>query len=257
MAFMAGVCGWLRGTAHGAGAPADEVPAQGRWLVRAVFGAVLAFVYVVCSAGMDSDPGACWSMMNNVLLAYLPVEIALHVHSARPAAVLWPLVVLWTLFFPNAPYVLTDYFHLAYVDPYVVLANGRSTRLLRPDLCLWLTFTVLSVSALVSVVLGTWSLDHVAGVLQARLRRPGLPCLLALVVLLSALAAAGIYLGRFPRLNSVDMLMRPRHALGRAVEVCRPNMLAFVVLFTWMQTLLWLCLRAFRLLSARDRHIWD
>ena len=91
------------------------------WLVRAVFGACLAFVYLANSVGMSSDHGVCRAMMNNVLLAYIPVEISLHVPAVRRAAAFWVVVAAWTIFYPNAPYVLTDYFHLAYVDPYVVL----------------------------------------------------------------------------------------------------------------------------------------
>lgn len=216
------------------------------WLVRAVFGACLAFVYLANSVGMSSDHGVCRAMMNNVLLAYIPVEISLHVPAVRRAAAFWVVVAAWTIFYPNAPYVLTDYFHLAYVDPYVVLESGRHTRILRPDMRLWLTFTILSVSVMVSALFGTWSLDRVAGAVLERLRLAGLGWRAALVALFVTLSSAGIYLGRFPRLHSVDLLMRPRHALGQMASVCSLNMFEFVAMLSLIQFVLWFCLRLLR-----------
>jgi uncharacterized membrane protein len=214
--------------------------------VRAVFGACLAFVYLMNSVGMSSDHSLCRAMMNNVLLAYIPVEMSLHVSPARKAPVFWGLVAVWTIFYPNAPYVRTDYFHLAYVDPYAISANGRPTRILRPDLHMWLTFTILSVSAIVSALFGTWSLDRVVDALLARFRRRGIGWRVSLVSLFVALSSAGIYLGRFPRLNSVDLLTRPHHALGKMTAVCNLNMIEFVAMLSVIQLVLWGCLRLVR-----------
>src|SRR5690242_8692497 len=52
----------------------------------------------------------------NLLLAWIPLVVALWVYDAfrrdgrRPALV--PAIVLWLLFLPNAPYVVTDFVHL-------------------------------------------------------------------------------------------------------------------------------------------------
>ena len=227
------------------------VTAWCRWLVRAAFGALMAFVYVVCSFGIDSDHSLCRAMMNNLFLAYLPVEMALHVSSAHPAFVFWGMVAAWTIFYPNAPYVLTDYFHLAHVDPYIpVMEGGRRLRILRPDLRIWLTFTVLSLSALVSALFGTWSLDHVVRAVQVRIRRRGAAWLLALVTLFAALSSAGIYLGRFPRLHSIHLLTRPGHAVGQMASSCSLNMVEFIAMLTLLQVVLWGCLRLLRTLEA-------
>ena len=156
------------------------------------------------------------------------------------------MFIAWLLFYPNAPYVLTDYFHLAHIDPYITQEGGKCTRIVRPDLRLWLTFTVLSVSAMISAILGTWSLDHVVGHLQARIRRYGSVWLLLLVAALAALSSIGIYLGRFPRIHSVHMLTRPRHVLGKMATACNLNMFEFVILLTLIQLVMWGCLRLLR-----------
>ena len=229
----------------------DSVPVKCRWLVRAAFGASQAFIYVACSMGMDSDHTLCRAMMNNILLAYLPVEMALHVSARGPAMAFWGMVAAWTVFYPNAPYVLTDYFHLAYVDPYFpVVEGGRDMRILRPDLRIWLTFTILSVSAMVSALFGTWSLDHVARAVQARIRRPGAMWLLAIVLSFAALSSAGIYLGRFQRVHSLHLLTRPGHTLGQMASVCSLNLFEFMTMLTLVQVVLWGCLRLLRTLDA-------
>ena len=226
---------------------------QCRWLVRAAFGASLAFIYVAYSMGMDSDHTLCRAMVNNILLAYLPVEMALHVSARIPAMAFWGLVAVWVVFYPNAPYVLTDYFHLAHVDPYVpVVDGGRHTRILRPDLRLWLTFTVLSVSAMVSALFGTWSLDHVARAVQARIRRPGAMWLLAIVLAFAALSSAGIYLGRFHRVHSLHLLTKPGHTLERMASACSLNLFEFMAMLTLVQVVLWSSLRLLRTISAKD-----
>lgn len=209
------------------------------WIVRAMFGSCLAFVYLAGATGLSSDSSICPAMVENVFLAYLPVEMSLHVHRFRHALAFWGMVAGWMVFYPNAPYILTDYFHLAHVDPYV--ASGR--RILRPDMRLWLTFTVLSVSAVVGAILGTWSLDHVAGLIQERIGRPKAIWRFSTVAVLAALSSAGIYLGRFARIHSVHLFTRPHRAFGEVCSSIGVNMLEFVVLVSLVQLALWACLR--------------
>ncbi len=213
-----------------------------RWIVRGAFAGCMLLDYVAFRTGMASDSLMCRALVNNVFLAFVPVELSLHIAASRRPVVLWLLFAAWLLFFPNALYVLTDYFHLAEVNPYVVMDSGRHVRILRPDLRIWLTFTVLSVTALVSVLFGIWSLDRVVEAVMTRFRRTSAACRVSLVVAFAALASAGIYLGRFPRLHSIHLLTRPLVALERMEEACGPKMLAFVAMLTLVQIVIWGCL---------------
>src|ERR1044072_7064834 len=51
----------------------------------------------------------------NLILAWVPLVLAIAAFSRarrRHAVVVTALLVLWLLFYPNAPYLLTDFIHL-------------------------------------------------------------------------------------------------------------------------------------------------
>ena len=106
--------------------------------------------------------------------------------SARRGA----LGVLWLLFFPNAPYLLTDFIHLG--------ASSTTP--------LWYDGLMLSAFAWTALLLGFVSLF----VMQALWRGAvgSLPAWAAVVGAL-ALASIGIYLGRYVGFNSWDALLHP------------------------------------------------
>ena len=231
--------------------PDNALTTRHLWLVRTAFYGCLAFCWLVShmADGRGWIHSLSAAMVNNVFLAYLPVEISFHISRlCRPVA-FWILFVAWLLFYPNAPYVLTDYFHLANVDPYIVLENGRRTDLLRPDTHLWLSFTILSLSAMFCTLFGTWSMDRTIVQVQARLCRTGTWWRILSVATVTCISSVGIYIGRFPRLHSVDMLIRPRHVFARVAQTCRTDMLEFVALLTLVQMALWGCLLVLRTMS--------
>jgi len=139
----------------------------------------------------------------NLVLSWVPFVLALAAY-ARARRGRGPLVVvlgvLWLLFFPNAPYLLTDFIHLH---------ESSSTPL-------WYDALMLAAFAWAGLALGFASLyvmqtiwERATGVLVSWLG----------VVGALALASFGVYLGRFLRFNSWDALVRP----GRIADVVRAN----------------------------------
>src|ERR687888_455474 len=69
---------------------------------------------VVRSAATDTG---LWTWLAwNLVLAWIPFLLALAVYDGHrrraPRTFLVPLSLLWLVFFPNAPYILTDFIHL-------------------------------------------------------------------------------------------------------------------------------------------------
>ena len=130
----------------------------------------------------------------NLFLAWIPFVFALGfaaVHRLRgPRFLLWLLAAGWLLFLPNAPYIVTDFVHLG---------NADGERL-------WYGAWLIGAFAVIGLALGLVSLLVVHQVIEARAGRiAGWTVALGSLVL----SAIGVYLGRFPRFNSWDVLTDP------------------------------------------------
>jgi len=158
----------------------------------------------------------------NLFLAWLPMVFALlasenyHSRSGRDWRFLG-LAGAWLLFFPNAPYIFTDLIHL-------------TTRFYGP---FWVDLTLILLCALTGLVLGFVSLYLMQSVVERILGRPASWVFTAAV---AALSGFGIYLGRFMRFNSWDVLFKPRqvyHGIGNWVAdpLANKTSLAFPLLF--------------------------
>ena len=134
----------------------------------------------------------------NLALAWLPWLLTAAWLRAG-GAWRWLLGAAWLVFLPNAPYLVTDLVHL----------KGR------PPVPLWLDVLLLASFALAGLSLGWTSLDAVSRALSPRLGRWGSFGFVSAVLLLTGF---GIYLGRFLRLNSWDVVIDP---LGVAASVVR------------------------------------
>ncbi|HEY4347402.1 MAG TPA: DUF1361 domain-containing protein [Gaiellaceae bacterium] len=135
----------------------------------------------------------------NLFLAWIPVVFALGVFaSARRGKrlVAWVLAVPWLLFFPNAPYLLTDFIHLQE----------------SPAVPLWYDGLMLSAFAWTALALGFASLFLMQSVVRAA---AGTAASWLGVVAVLALGSFGVYIGRFIGFNSWDALLHP----GRVADV--------------------------------------
>ena len=158
----------------------------------------------------------------NLFLAWLPMVFALlacekhRVASGRDWRFL-SLAGAWLLFFPNAPYIFTDLCHL--------------TTRLYPGF--WVDLSLILLCALTGLVLGFVSLFLMQSVVEQMLGRAASWLFIAAV---AALSGFGIYVGRFMRFNSWDVLFKPwevYQGIGNwvAAPLANSNSLAFPVLF--------------------------
>jgi uncharacterized membrane protein len=159
-------------------------------------GLVVAMVAVrVVYSGNGDNAELVW----NLFLAWIPFGLALQVYEGyrRGAARAYLLFggVLWLLFFPNAPYIVTDF-------KWLKVSTGAPV---------WYDVVLISAGAWAGLLLGFISLY----LMQAVVRR-ALGAINAWLFVLVALVLSsfGIYLGRFQRSNSWDVFIRPRTFAG-------------------------------------------
>jgi len=139
----------------------------------------------------------------NLTLAWVPFVLAVAAYARarqRVDVLVWVLLVPWLLFFPNAPYLLTDFIHLD---------EGPAP--------LWYDALMLSAFAWTGLMLGFGSLYLVQTILR---RAVGDSIAWAGVLGALALASLGVFIGRFIRFNSWDALLHP----VRVAEVIREQL---------------------------------
>ena len=165
------------------------------------------------------------SLVWNLFLAWIPYLLALLIRrvaagesaaapEAQPARFRPGLVVLgllWLLFYPNAPYILTDFIHL-------LRAPTRAPAdqvFLTENALLWYDIILNAAFAFIGHFIGLISMV----ILHRTVRELGRRWLgWLLVVLASGLGGYGIFLGRFERLNSWYILSDPLQTLREALE---------------------------------------
>jgi uncharacterized membrane protein len=203
---------------------------SGRFALR--HQALLVFTMIVCSGvsvllwiirAIKSDSTVYASLNFNLFLAWIPAVFALIAYNAyRKGSCFGAVIALgcaavWLLFFPNAPYLITDLVHLR---P-------------REDMPYWFDQILYMAFAFTGCYLGMVSL-----ILMQSLVRRSFGVIVSWLFALASLVAAGfgIYIGRFLRFNSWDLLTNPKplfKELFSWVRHPRSNSDAFVFALTF------------------------
>jgi len=130
----------------------------------------------------------------NLFLAWIPYWISLTLSSIKDGKLrqikTGLSLIVWLLFFPNAPYILTDLLHFRNFG----------------DVPMWYDLMMLLSFAFTGVMLGWLSLMEVQDFLKSRHSRVIARGLTFIAIIL---CSYGIYLGRFQRWNSWDVLTNP------------------------------------------------
>jgi len=136
----------------------------------------------------------------NLFLAWIPYGLSLIIRTKQAPALKYGLLLAWLLFFPNAPYIITDFIHLE----------------LRPSVPLWYDMLVLFSFAWTGLIFGYLSLLRVQKVLM---QDWGISISKGLGLIAISLAGLGIYVGRFLRWNSWDVVMQPEQLLADLTSI--------------------------------------
>ncbi|MCH7534667.1 MAG: DUF1361 domain-containing protein [Bacteroidetes bacterium] len=135
----------------------------------------------------------------NLFLAFIPWLLSSIMRRSpilqERKIALFLLVSSWLLFFPNAPYILTDLFHL----------KSRESIPIWFDLVLILSF------AWTSLLFGFISLWDIEKLFVKFTTKDNIPIISGVLLFVSSF---GIYMGRYLRWNSWDIIQQPMELLG-------------------------------------------
>ncbi|HEX9161599.1 MAG TPA: DUF1361 domain-containing protein [Thermoanaerobaculia bacterium] len=161
------------------------------WKRALIFGALIAWCGALLALRVHRTHTYEYAFLVwNLFLATTPAIAAVLFVVSRSviSRVIW--FILWLLFLPNAPYIVTDFVHLG---PH-------------PNVPLWFDIAMFLSFAGTGLLLGYSSLADVQGVVSQRYGAIASWFFAAAVLLLSGF---GIYLGRSLRWNSWDVVEDP------------------------------------------------
>ena len=151
----------------------------------------------------------------NLFLAWIPyiLTIISKYYSQLNKIKTIAILLVWFLFFPNSPYIITDLLHL----------KGYQQNIL------WFDSLLIFVYASTGVLLSLNSLQIAKQIFNNYLGKTKTWIILLVIILLSGF---GIYLGRYCRLNSWDLFNQPLWFFGRIVHQFE-NPLTYKVTLTY------------------------
>lgn len=178
----------------------------------------------------------------NLFLATLPMMFSRRLNQRKKvdnAAVL--LIIGWLLFLPNAPYVVTDIFH--FKERYPV-----------PK---WYDLLIVTSAAWNGLCLGFISLMQVEQFLLRTVRQGKTQLLIFSFIFL---CGYGIYIGRYLRFNSWDLVSAPGRLLSETIQhfvdpVTHFRVWEFTLLFSVMLSIIYYTLKHLPLPQRRNLDI--
>ena len=153
----------------------------------------------------------------NLFLGWIPLQLSIYL-SKRDGNKWkdWIIFLAWLLFFPNALYIVTDLIHL----------KGHA------NVPIWYDAILLFTCAITGLLMAFASLYRIEIFLMKKINKAGVNKVIVLVIFLGSF---GVYLGRFLRVNSWDVIMNPFELLN---EIWIRLLYPFKYYRTWVVTLL-------------------
>ena len=175
------------------------------------------------------------SLIWNLFLAWIPFVLAYlaYIFSWRRTLMNFAIPIfafLWLIFFPNAPYILTDLQHLSQ-------RSGAVPLWYDVILLIWFSWT--------GMLLGIVSLNLVQEIIK---RQIGRWVGWTFVIIVAILSGIGLYVGRFIRLNSWDIFQNPGVITSNVTDwLLDPSLrsIGFIALYTLFFIFIYLTLYTF------------
>lgn len=180
---------------------------------------LIHFFFLTLSAGMIrynlQGPNLIW----NMFLALVTLDLAALTNCSKQNLLKLPTTILWLFFYPNTFYMVTDAIHMHFTS--TILFQRESMIL----------FMLYVPSIFFGVMAGVESIKLIFSAFSIKsyyLR-------LFIFCLLSLLSSLAIHIGRYARLNSWDIFIRPITVVNEMIAAISWTALPFILGFTFLQ----------------------
>ena len=171
-------------------------------VIHIFFAIISAIVYV--EGILTKGPDLIW----NMFLALIAYDAAFLAIQFKKKWFFLPVILLWLAFYPNTFYMITDLVHMHWVS---------NTLWNRESLHLFMAFVPSIFFGVLHYLKLNWWIEYLA---------------IGAVSFLSSLA---IYIGRYDRLNSWDLVSHPTLVFERLAASLQRESLLFILGFTFIQ----------------------
>lgn len=183
--------------------------------------AVIHIFFAIISASIFyyqvGGPNLIW----NMFLALVALDFAYLARKVtnKLLTVVWS--ILWLFFYPNTFYMLTDIIHMSF---------ARDALWQRSSMILFILYVA---SILFGVLAGVVSLQLIFRTFSIK----NLLLRYLLIGNLSFLSSFAIHIGRYARLNSWDVFIRPMTVVQNIKDVISWDVVPFILGFTFLQVM--------------------
>ncbi|SFJ49175.1 DUF1361 domain-containing protein [Olleya namhaensis] len=138
----------------------------------------------------------------NLFLAGIPYAITSYLKTLKHINTLSLLIIgsVWLVFLPNAPYIITDLFHLRYSSAHLV----------------WLDTLIIIVFAITGLIFFYKSVLTMESIIKTYVEKRVVAFMLPVLFIL---VGFGVYLGRFLRFNSWEIINKPWTIITTILEI--------------------------------------
>lgn len=163
----------------------------------------------------------------NIFLAWIPFYFSILFTQInwKNKLIKFIVAILWLLFYPNSCYMITDFIHLSSYNFYT---PNKDYFAFNSNFLIWYDFFLISILIIIGVILSFTSLKLMHDWIKKKVNQLGGWIFVVVVCILSGYA---IYLGRFIRVNSWEVITNPLYLINVLIGNINYYGLIFSLLF--------------------------
>lgn len=170
----------------------------------------------------------------NIILAGLPLffigKAVVTIKEKQKKPIIW--LVLWLFFFPNSVYMVTGFIHLANESFVWIVERDQDSSytgvVYSNDIFVWMKLLIISFGFLLAMLVGLESLHLFEKIIRKKYSK--MICYFVIFGV-AFLTSIGVYIGRFLRFNSWDVIFSPFELLKETLGLGMFG-IQFIIMFT-------------------------